>query len=328
MLSASSARALGPPRPVRRRTRGRPRVPSASGSSSSQSAPGVTNPSRLPTRWCDRCDRVTSRRWSRPWWRRRTPKRERRRARGIRAGGVACACGARDRAVASLAPTPLDPPEVVGVVGVLLSDDLFPAERAPARLGRRRTSPTWPCVTRAPPGRRERPARRRRALRQARAAAGPCGAAWTTTTTRRAGCTSARYARANRPRLAKYRRRRFIGVRLRGACALRGSRLRFERLRDCRGRALVRGDDNGAKAWRLWCALGPASTAQRRGGEKEKIKISVAARRVRRVRDGAGVLVRGAGSRARGGTPPRARSRCRRWCSRAKALGPGAPGGK
>ena len=30
--------------------------------------------------------------------------------------------------VASLAPTPLDPPEVVGVVGVLLSDDLFPAE--------------------------------------------------------------------------------------------------------------------------------------------------------------------------------------------------------
>ena len=30
--------------------------------------------------------------------------------------------------VASLAPTPLDRPEVVGVVGVLLSDDLFPAE--------------------------------------------------------------------------------------------------------------------------------------------------------------------------------------------------------
>ena len=30
--------------------------------------------------------------------------------------------------VASLAPTPLDPPEVIGVVGVLLSDDLFPAE--------------------------------------------------------------------------------------------------------------------------------------------------------------------------------------------------------
>ena len=30
--------------------------------------------------------------------------------------------------VASLAPTPLDQPEVVGVVGVLLADDLFPSE--------------------------------------------------------------------------------------------------------------------------------------------------------------------------------------------------------
>ena len=138
------------------------------------------------------------------------------------------------------------------------------------------------------------------------------------------------YAPREPPKTREIPTRRFIGVRLRGACALRGSRLRFERLRDRRGRALVRGDDNGAKKpGAPMVRAGTGVDGVRRGGEKEKkIKnLRRGARRVRRVRDGAGVLVRGVVRRARG-TPPRARSPCSRWCSRATKRSRRRAGGK